>query len=176
MAVQTVNGQIQQTVSFVETAALAFNASAPYACALPSGNLTYNPATGGAGNCDTLYALSTSLASTTLAINLFNGSLLSPSGKACVFLRVREFIVVNTSTVAGDLLEVYATASTGVAWLPLVATYITVPAGGVFRMSDYSSITTNGYLVVTGSNGITFNSASNTVTFDVLIAGNSSVS
>ena len=175
MAVQTVTGQIQQSVSFTETAVLAFNAVAPYPCTLPTGNLTYSAGTGGAGNVDTVYAANVSLASTTLAVNLFNASLVSPSGKTCVFLRVREFVVANLSTVAGDLLEVYATASTGVTWLPLVATCITVYPGGVFRLSDWFSITTNGYLVVTGNNGITFNSVSNTVVFDVLIAGNSSV-
>jgi hypothetical protein len=177
MAVQTVNGQVQQTVGFAETATLAFNTAASYPASLPSGNLTYAAATAGALNCDTIYAAQVSLASTTLAINLFNGSLLSPSGKACVFARVREFIVTVVSPTAGYLLEVYATASTGVTWLPLVATFITVCAnGGQFRMSDPNSITTNGLLVVTGNNGITFNSVSNTVVFNVLIVGNSSAS
>jgi hypothetical protein len=177
MAVQTVNGQIQQTVSFTETAILAFNALAPYAVSLASGNLTYAAATGGAGNVDTVYANQFTLASTTQALNLFNGSLLSPSGKACVFARVREFIVQVVSTTAGLLIEFYATASTGVTWLPLLATPLSVyPNGGVVRFADPNSITTNGYLVVTGNNGVTFNSLSNTVVFNVLMVGNSSVS
>ncbi len=187
MAVQVVNGQIQHTVSFTETAVLAFNALAPYAVTLGNGNVTYNNVTGGAGslwtataggigNVDTVYANQITLASTTQALDLFGGTMLSPSGKACVFARVREFIVQVVSTTANFLVQIYGSASNAPLWLPLVATYLWTAPGGLFRMSDPNSITTGGYLVDNTHKAVTFNSVSNTVVFNVLITGNSSAS
>jgi hypothetical protein len=187
MAVQVTTGQVQNTISFTETAALAFNALAPYAVTLGNGSINYVNLTGGAGtlatatsqgvgNIDTVYANQFTLASTSQAIDLFGGSLLSPSGKACVFARVREFIVQVVSTTANYLVQIYGSASNAPLWLPLVATYLWTTPGGLFRMSDPNSITTGGYLVDTSHKAITFNSASNTVVFNVLITGNSSQS
>ena len=179
MAVQVISGTTSGSMSFTEVATLAFNTSSQFQVQVPGGALafTFANATGGALNVDTMYAHQYTLASTTQAIDLFGGSLLSPAGNACVFARVRLFHVDVVTTGAGKLIEVYGSASNAPAWLPLVATYLwATPSGGSITLIDPSEITTAGYLVSTSAKAITFNSASNTVTFNVLIVGNSSAS
>ncbi len=179
MAVQTIVGQAQQSLSFSETATIAFNTAASYPASIPSANanFTYLSATAGALGIDTLHAKQYTLASTTVTLDLFGGSLLSPSGAACVFARVRVFWVGVVTTTAAKLINVQSGASSGVLWLPPAANTLWVtPNGGSLYMSDPNAITTQGYLVDTSHKNITFDSVSNTVVFNVLIAGNSSAS
>lgn len=177
MAVQSVSGQVSQNYQFTELATLGFTISTnPFVVTLPNIGLTYSAATGGAGNVDTVYAAQLTVNATTQAIDLFGGSLLSPSGKACVFARVREFIVAPVTTTAGFIVQVYASASNAPLWLPPVANPLFANPGGIIRLSDWGSITTGGYLIDTSHKSITFNTGSNNVTFNVLIVGNSSAS
>lgn len=179
MAVQVVTGSATQGLSFVETATIGFNTAAPYPVSIPaaSSNFNYVNTTGGALGCDTIHAKQYTLASTTVVIDLFGGTLLSPSGAACVFARVREFVVAPVSTTAGFLIKVYASASNAPLWLPPVANFLwATPNGGMLRLSDPNAITTNGFLVDNTHKSITFDSGSNTVVFNLLIVGNSSAS
>ncbi len=175
MAVQSVSGQTLASSNLTELGQLVFNSAGPYNIQIPSQTgYAYNAATGGALHLDTVWAHRYSLAATTATINLFDGSLLSPSGLACVFARVRVFMIANFDTVSTHLINVQAGASSGVLWIPTAATTLFVPPGGTLMMQDPSSITTAGWLVDTSHKNITFDSGALTVTFDVLIAGNSS--
>ncbi len=178
MAVQTVTGNVQASISYTETGAQIFSSAVPFPASIPtsSTNFNYVNATGGALSINTIHAKQYTLAATTLAINLFDGSLLSPSGAACVFGRVREFFVGVVDTTSTHLLKVYSTASpAGVLWLPPVANYLwCTPNGGSVRLQDPNSITTAGFLVDTTNKGITFDAGAFTIIFNLLIVGNSS--
>ncbi len=178
MAVQVVSGTANTAMSFTQTATLGFNTSYGYPGVLPTSyNIQYVNTTAGALGVDTIHAKQYTLASTTVTIDLFGGTLLSPSGAACIFARVREFIVAPVSTTAGFKIQFQAGASSGVLWLPLAANPLfATPNLGCFRLSDPNSITTAGYLVDTSHKNITFDSGANTVIFNVLIVGNSSAS
>ncbi len=168
MAVQTVVGSSTNiSMTFAEQALLAFNAVFQYPATLPFTSPAWVNTTGGALGLDTLYAHQYTLVSTTVTLDLFGGSLLSPGGNACVFNRVRFFAVGVSTTTAGKLINIQSGASAGVLWLPPVAnTLFLPPNNSLFVMCDPNSITTNGF--------ITFDSVSNTVVFNVLIVGNSS--
>ncbi len=176
MAVQSVSGQSLLNFNLTELGTLVFNSAGPFNIQIPSQTgYTFTSATAGALHLDTVYAHSFSLASTTATINLFDGSLTSPSGLACVFARVRIFIVAVTDTTATHLINVQAGASSGVLWIPPAAnTQWATPNGGALTLFDPNSITTAGYLVDTSHKNITFDSGALTVGFNVLIAGNSS--
>ncbi len=176
MAVQVVSGQSLLSFNLTELGQLVFNASGPFNVQIPSQTgYSFANTTGGALGIDTIYAHSFSLASTTATIDLFGGSLTSPSGLACVFARVRIFAVAVTDTTSTHLIKIQSGASSGVLWLPPAANFVwSTPNGGAFVLFDPNSITTAGFLVDTSHKNITFDSAALTVGFNVLIAGNSS--
>ncbi len=176
MAVQVCSGTYNQQLSFSETATIAFNTSAPFA-ANQSTNFTLPNATAGALNIDTIHAKQYTLAATTIAIDLFGGSLLSPSGLACVFARVRFFGIQIVDTTATHIIKCYASASNAPLWLPPVANYLwATPNGGNIQLFDPNSLTTNGYLVDTSHKAVTFDAGAFTIVFNLLILGNSSAS
>jgi hypothetical protein len=176
MAVQNVSGQSLLNFNLTEIATLVFSSTGQYNIQIPSQTgYSFTSATGGALHLDTVHAKAYSLASTTQTINLFDGSLLSPSGAACVFARVRIFMVFVTDTAAAKRINIQAGASSGVLWIPPAAnTQWAEPNGGLYTLFDPNAITTAGYLVDTSHKNITFDSLSQTVGFNVLIAGNSS--
>ncbi len=179
MAVQVVTGQVTAQFTFTEVATLGFNTAANFATSNPLSASNYNflNTTGGALGCDTVHAKQYTLASTTTTLDLFGGTLLSPSGAACVFARVRLFVVAPVDTTAGHLVKVYSAASNAPLWFPPVANFMwATPNGGALILFDPSAITTQGYLVDTSHKSITLDSVSNTVVFNVLILGNSSAS
>lgn len=177
MAVQVVSGSSNVSMQFAEQALLAFNTTFQYPAVMPFTSPNWVNTTGGALGLDTIYAHQYTLASTTVTLDLFGGSLLSPGGNACVFGRVRFFVVGVSTTAAGKLLNIQSGASSGVLWLPPVAnTLFLPPNNSLFLLADPNSITTNGYLVDTSHKNITFDSVSNTVVFNLLILGNSSQS
>ena len=123
---------------------------------------------------DQLYALQITLASTTQTIHFETATAKDPFGNTLAMLRVRDFIVQNTNTTLGQLLKVYAPASNAVTWLPVVANYIWVNPGGMLWISDPLSFGGGvGNVVGATSDGVTFDSVANTVTFNVLAIGNS---
>ena len=173
MAVQVVTGSTQQSITFTQTATVGIS-SQPLTQSIPAG-FNFANATGGALNVDTIHAKQYTLASTTVTLDLFGGSLLSPSGAACIFNRVRLFVVSVVDTTSTHLINVQSGASSGVLWLPPAANSLwATPNGGQLTLFDPNSITTAGYIVDTSHKNITFDSLSLTVIFNVLIVGNSS--
>ncbi len=177
MAVQVVGGTSNISAQFAEQALLAFNSTFNYPANMPFTSPAWVNTTGGALGLDTLFAHQYSLASTTATINLFDGSLLSPGGNACVFHRVRFFAVGVVTTTAAFVINVQSGASSGVLWLPPAANTLFIPSNNsLFVLADPMSITTSGFIVDTSHKNITFDSLSTTVVFNVLIVGNSSAS
>ncbi len=178
MAVQVCTGQVSMNFNFQEVATLVFSTTGVYpAQPLTTNAFTFANTTAGALGCDTIHAKQYTLASTTSALDLFGGSLLSPSGAACVFARVRLLVLAPVSTTAGFLMKLYASAATAPLWLPPVANFLwATPNGGALVLFDPNAITTQGYLVDTTHKSITIDSASNTVIANLLIVGNSSAS
>ena len=178
MAVQNCSGNVSMNFNFQEVGSLVFSTTGVYpAQPLSQNAFSFLNATAGALNCDTIHAKQYTLASTTAALDLFGGSLLSPAGNACVFARVRLLVLAVTTLTAGFLMKLYASASNAPLWLPPVANFLwTTPNGGAIVFFDPNAITTQGYLVDTSHKAITLDSASNTVTANLLIVGNSSAS
>lgn len=178
MAVQVCSGQSNINFNFSEVGTIAFSTTGVYPAnpiATPAWNFVNT--TAGALGVDTIHAKQYTLASTTSVLDLFGGSLLSPSGAACVFARVRVFCLAVVSTTAGFLMQVYSSASNAPLWLPPIANLQwATPNGGIFLLFDPNAITTQGYLVDTSHKSIVLNSASNTVAANLLIMGNSSAS
>jgi hypothetical protein len=122
---------------------------------------------------DQIYAAQITLASTTLTIHPETATLDDPFGNTLAMKRYRDIIVQNTNTTFGQDLEFYAAASDGVGWLPTTPG-LTVRAGGLIWDSDPLSFgATVGNYVTATTDGITFNSLSATVIFNVVILGNS---
>jgi hypothetical protein len=165
---QVVNGQVTFNAAFTEQATAIGTFSIP---ATVSSNLSY--ANGTASNqVDTIYAKTVTLAATTQTIDLT--SLTDPAGNSINFARVRELIVVNTSTAAGFDLKVEAGASNGVAFLPPAANFLLARYNGSLRVSDpVSTGSGNGNVITSSTKTITFDAGANTVTFLVLIVGGS---
>lgn len=178
MAVQVCSGQVSMNFNFSEVGSLVFSTTGVYpAQPLTTNAFTFASATAGALNCDTIHAKQYTLASTTQALDLFGGTMLSPAGNACVFARVRVFLLAVTTTTAAFLMKVYGSASNAPAWLPLVAVpQDSQPNGGVFLRFDPNQVGANGYLVDTSHKAFTLDSGSNTVTANLLVLGNSSAS
>jgi hypothetical protein len=123
---------------------------------------------------DQVYAAKLSLASTTQTVHFQTSTAKDPFGNSLAMLRIRELIIQNTNTVLGQDLKVYAPASNGITWLPPVANFIPIRPSGVLRLSDPLSFGGGvGMVVGATTDGITFDSGSNTVTFNVLVLGNS---
>jgi hypothetical protein len=123
---------------------------------------------------DQLYAAKTTLASTTETLHFETATAKDPFGNTLAMLRIREIIVKNLNTTLGQDLHVYAPASNGITWLPPVANYLVVRPGGVLRISDPLSFGAGvGQVVGATSDGLTLDSGSNTVTFSILVLGNS---
>ncbi len=178
MAVQVCTGQVSMNFNFQEVATLVFSTTGVYpAQPLTTNAFSFANTTAGALGCDTIHAKQYTLASTTSALDLFGGSLLSPSGAACVFARVRLLVLAPVTTTAGFLMKLYSSAATAPLWLPPVANFLwATPNGGALVLFDPNAITTQGYLVDTTHKSITLDSGSNTVVANLLIVGNSSAS
>ena len=177
MAVQVCSGNSNINFNFQEVATLVFSTTGVYPAApitTPAWN--FINATGGALGVDTIHAKQYTLAATTQALDLFAGTLLSPSGAACVFARVRVMCLAVLTTTAGFTMQLYGSAATAPAWLPLVAVpmYAASNGGVTVYPFDPNSITTAGFLIDTTHKSITLNSGANTVTANLLIMGNSS--
>jgi hypothetical protein len=166
---QVVVGTVTFNASFTEQATSNVTYQIPVTSSL---NVSYGNGTA-SGQIDTIFAKTFSLASTTQTLDLT--TLTDPAGNAITFARVREFIVVNTSTAPGQDLQVYSGASNG--WSPIGAVTATptfARYSGSYRLSDPTSTGSgNGNVVGSTSKTVTFNSGSNTVTFYVIIVGGS---
>lgn len=127
----TVTGNNQVSLSFTQV-----NSTGLITPLKLTASIGFNPAYGTSGTAanqvNLFYAASVTLASTTLALDLT--ALTDLAGTAVNMLRVRELIIQSTDTVAAKLLKVYAAASNGWAFIPPVANFQTIPAGGVLSL------------------------------------------
>lgn len=167
---QVVAGNVTFNAAFTETVSSGViqTYSVP---ATISSNLSY--ANGTASNqIDTIYAKALTLSGATTTIDLT--SLTDPAGNSANFARVREFIVVNTSTTAGFDVKVEAGASNGWSVLPPSTSPVYARYSGILRISDpVSTGSGNGNVVGSTSKTVTFDPGANTVIINVLIVGGS---
>jgi hypothetical protein len=166
---QVITGTVSLNFSFVEAVTGVTNYSIP---ATISSNLSYANGTG-SNAVDTLYAKQIALvASTPQTIDLT--SLTDPAGNSINFARVREFIVQNTSSTAGNDVKVEAGASNGWSVLPPSSNPLYARYSGTLRISDpVSTGGGNGNVVSGASKTITFDPGSANTTINVVIVGGS---
>lgn len=173
MAAQNVSGNINVNIALTEySTAGSVPGSSQYSTNQAiSTALTYATATAGA--IDTIYASTLSLAAAVTTLNLHSG-LTDPLGNSIAFGRVRFWIVQNTATTAGYLINLYTLTGTDpLLWLPLVTTAtLWVPAGGILMGIDSQSTSTNGWLVTAAHYTFSLDPGGNTVPCNVIIAGN----
>jgi hypothetical protein len=123
---------------------------------------------------DQLFAQQLTLASTTGTYHFETATQKDPWGNTLAMLRIRDLIIQNTNTTLGQDLEYYASASNGIAWLPTVSAPLIVRAGGLDWKSDplgFGAAVGN-YITAT-TDGLTVNSLSATVIFNLVVIGNS---
>lgn len=167
---QIVTGQFNLTANFLQTPSGQLG-NTPYGQPL-NDVLQYVNNTGVNYGVDQLYAAVGSLASTTTTLHFETATLHDPFGNTLAMARIRELIIKNTETTLTHILKVYAPASNGIAWLPPVANFLTVPPGGVLRISDPLSFGgAVGNVVGSTSDGLTLDSGSFTVGYDILVLG-----
>jgi hypothetical protein len=112
------------------------------------------------------------LASTTQTVHFETATAHDPFGNTLAMLRLRELIIQNVTVTSGFDLQAYSPSSNGITWLPPVANYLTVRAGGLLRFSDPLSFGGGvGQVVGSTSDGITLNSVSNTIVFNLVGLG-----
>jgi hypothetical protein len=121
---------------------------------------------------DQLYAMQLTLASTTQTVHFQTATAKDPFGNTLAMLRIRALLVQNLNATLGQDLKVYAPSSNGITWLPPVANFIPVRPGGAIVLLDPLSFgSAVGSVVGASSDGVTFDSGSNTVMFNVLALG-----
>ncbi len=170
MPAQIVTGQLNMTANFQQTPA-GLLSTLPYSQVIPD-VLQYLNNTGVNYGVDQLYGETNSLASTTQTIHFETATAKDIFGNTLAMLRVRELIIQNTETTLSHVLKVYSSASNGIAWLPPVGNFLTVPPGGVLRISDPLSFGAGvGNFITSTTDGITLDSGSNTVGFKMLVLG-----
>ncbi len=174
-AAQNVSGFANMTINFQQFGTII--TSQPLA-ALVTQALQYVNATGQVLGVDQLYAATVSLASTTKTIHFQTSTAVDPFGNTLAMLRIRELLVQNLNTTFAQDLEVYASASNGITWLPLLATPLVVRSGnaagngGILRISDPGSFGGGvGNVVGSTSDGLVLNSLSATVVFNIVVLG-----
>lgn len=146
----------------------------------PAGNLAglvqmalqYTNGTGAVNTCDQIYAKQTTLASTTQTLHFQTATANDPFGNTLAMLRIHELIIQNLSVATSAFLKVSASASNGIAWLPLTASYIPVRPGGVLWISDPLSFgAAIGNFITSTTDGLTIDSVANTITFNIVVVG-----
>jgi hypothetical protein len=170
---QTVTGTLNFNCNFQQTQTSGnINLNGSNLNETISQSLQYVNSTGVNYGVDQLYAKQITLASTTGVYAFQTGSLTDPFGNTLAMLRIRELIIVNLNTTLGQDLEVYATASTGITWVPPVANYLLCRAGGIIRLADPLSFGGGvGQVVGSSSSSLTLNSGSNTITLNLIALG-----
>lgn len=169
---QTISGNITFNAAFTE--AVSTGVITPYQIpATIAANLSYGTGTG-SNQVDTMYGKQLSLAATPTTLDLT--SLTDPAGISITFARVREFIVVNLSTTAGQDVKIEQGASNGWAMLPANASANPLYArySGSARISDpVSTGSGNGNVAGSTSKTVELDPGANTVSVYVLILGGS---
>ncbi len=176
MAAQNVSGQVNLTISMVETvtAGLITPIQAAAQGSIPATIGALINGTGATQAVDTLYAAQLTLAASVTTLNLHTG-LTDPLGNAIAFARVRLWFVQVVTATAGFICNIYTLTGTDpLTWLPLVTTgTLWCPPSGVVMGFDPASTTTNGYVVSASHFSFSLDPGANTVVCNVIIAGNS---
>lgn len=121
---------------------------------------------------DQVYATQITLASTTQTVHFETATAKDPFGNTLAMLRIRDLFIQNITVTSGFDLKVYVPASNAITWLPPVANFLTVRAGGLLWVNDPLSFGGGvGNVVGATTDGLTFDSASNTITFNVVAVG-----
>jgi hypothetical protein len=100
-----------------------------------------------------------------------------PFSNALVFARVRLFVIQVVSQTAGWNIELYASSSNGVTFLPPVANYLPVNAGSLSVIVN-DAVSTGagvGTLVTSSTLNFTINPGTNPVVVNILAAGGTAV-
>jgi hypothetical protein len=174
---QVVTGQLNFNPVFSQTGVFGALASFTSNQQLPSfTSLQYQNTTSGVALfVDQLYAATlTFVASTAQTFHFGNASLIDPFGNTLSMLRIREFVILNTSGTAGWDLSVAQAASNGVTWLPVVANAPphAYANGGIVRLSDpYSSGSGIGQVISSTTDGIVLTPTAHAVTAAILVLG-----
>lgn len=172
---QVVTGQVGFSASITQTATAGqINAGGNTLTNLLQQVYQYVNAGGVKYGVDQVYATQITLASTTQTVHFETATAKDPFGNTLAMLRIRDLWVQSITVTSGFDLKVYAPSSNAVTWLPPVANFLTVRAGGLLWVNDPLSFGGGvGNVVGATSDGITFDSASNTITFNVVAVGNS---
>jgi hypothetical protein len=175
MAAQIVSGGVTLNGAFTETIPVGSTTGTQFQ--IPANGIiqqTLANGTGASAAVDTLYSAQLTLAAAATHINLHSTT--DPAGNSIVFARVRWWFVQNLTTTAGYLVNIYTRSGTDpVTWLPTATTNaLWVAAGGAYMGLDALSTSTNGWVVSSTAYDFTLDPGSNTVSVQVIIAGNSS--
>lgn len=174
---QNVTGTINFNPNFQQTGIFGALASFQSSQQLPSfTSIQYQNATSGTALfVDQLYAATlTFVASTAQTFHFQTASLLDPFGNTIAMLRIREFLLLNTSPTVGWDLSVAQAASNGVTWLPVVANAPphAYANGGLVRLSDPNSSGSGiGQVISATTDGIVITPTAHAVTAVMLVLG-----
>lgn len=172
MAAQTnVIGNSRFSANFTETQTVGLISPLSPAVVMTQSANYINAASGAPSTIDLVYSKQLTISGTTV-LNLLSG-MVTIGGEAAVFARVRDLIVQVADTTLGHYVNVYANASSG--WtvgLPLIASELTVAAGGMLHLTDPLSFGTGtGLYVPSGSGSFTIAAAVNGTVVNVIVAG-----
>jgi hypothetical protein len=171
MAAQNVSGNINFAASFTETIATGFPNSMNAGAQIQL-NQALAYATGATGSVDAIYSAQLTLAAAATHISL--ASFTDLFGNTQAMLRCRFWVVQNLTLTAGKLCNIYTRTGTNpVTWLPVTTTgALWAAAGGLVMGIDALSITTDGWVVSASHCDFTLDPGANTVSVNVIIAGN----
>ncbi len=176
MAAQTVTGYSNVSCNFQQFATIVTSQSL---MGLITQAVQYVTGTGVIYGVNQLYAATITLASTTQTIHFGDASALDPSGNTLAMRRIRELIIQNVNTTFSQPLKVSTSAAQGIPWLPASTGPLYVQSGnatgngGILRISDPTSFgSAVGNVVGAVTDGILLDSVSATVTFNIVVLGN----
>jgi hypothetical protein len=177
MAVGAVTGTVTTNFNFSEKVTSGISAASGITAPLAITQTTSSYTTTGTGSGQANLCFNeqvTFVASTPQTFNM--QTWLDPFGNVLNFVRVREFVIQVFSTTAGFNIELYSAASDGVAFLPPIANFIPIYAGGMYIFRDpISTGAGNGALITSTTCNFTINPGANAVVVNILAAGGTAV-
>lgn len=165
-----VNGTIYRKDTFTQTVSsgVVSSYSIDVAPAIQSVNYTNGTS---ASQVDLLYGKQLSITTTPTDLDLT--TLTDPPGGAVNFARVRELIIENLSTTAGQNLVVSGGASNQWTGFLNSTGTLTLPPGAKLRISDPTSVTTAGGITSGTSKTLRLVASTGTISANVTLVGGS---
>lgn len=172
MSAQNVTGQLNFSANFQQTGVFGVIASQTLNQIL-SQSYQYINGTGVALGVDQLYGATLTLAASATTLHFETATLKDPFGNTLAMLRIREFIVLNTTVTGGFDLKVESSASNGIAWIPPSTSPLFARANnGFIRISDpYTFGAAAGNFITATTDGVTLDPGANTIVAAVLALG-----